>query len=101
MDGRVPKIGQDLPLTPVGAPTAAGERKPRTGQDLRRWIANMEEIGELLRVKGAEREKEIGGIVDMAMRKMGRPSVLFEDIPNYAPGFRVVANLFTCVRRIA
>ena len=35
------------------------------------------------------------------MRKMGRPAVLFEDIPDYQPGFRVVANLFTSVKRIA
>ena len=75
-------------------------RRPQS-QDLRDWLAQMEEAGELLRVKGADREREIGGIVDIAMRKMGRPAVLFEDIPDYAPGFRVLANLFTSVKRIA
>lgn len=77
------------------------ERKPVTGQDLRKWVSHMASIGELITVKGAERENEIGGIVDMAMRKMGRPAVLFEDIPDYRPGFRVLANLFTSVKRIA
>jgi 4-hydroxy-3-polyprenylbenzoate decarboxylase len=71
------------------------------GQDLRSWIAQMQAVGEVITVKGAERENEIGGIVDLAMRKMGRPAVLFEDIPGYAPGFRIVANLFTSVKRIA
>jgi UbiD family decarboxylase len=71
------------------------------GQDLRSWLKQMNEAGELLTVKGAEREAEIGGIVDILMRKMGRPAVLFEDIPGYTPGFRVLANLFTSVKRIA
>jgi UbiD family decarboxylase len=71
------------------------------GQDLRSWLKRMNEAGELLTVKGAEREAEIGGIVDVLMRKMGRPAVLFEDIPGYKPGFRVLANLFTSVKRIA
>ena len=71
------------------------------GQDLRSWISQMQKIGEVITVKGAEREAEIGGIVDIAMRKMGRPAVLFEDIPNCGRGFRVIANLFTSVKRIA
>ncbi len=75
-------------------------RTPQS-QDLRDWLAALAAAGDLLTVKGAEREHEIGGIVDIAMRKMGRPAVLFEDIPGYAPGFRVLANLFTSVERIA
>ena len=65
-------------------------RKSARGQDLRDWLASMEAAGELVTVKGADREREIGGVVDIAMRKMGRPSVLFEDIPGYEPGFRQV-----------
>ena len=72
-----------------------------TSQDLRTWLTQMNEAGELLTIKGAEREREIGGIVDVAMRKMGRPAVLFEDIPGYGKGFRVVSNIFTSVKRIA
>jgi UbiD family decarboxylase len=100
MDGRSPKTGQDDPRSATGSRSATDGRTPRTGQDLRSWLRRMEDIGELLVVKGAERENEIGGIVDIAMRKMGRPSVLFEDIPGYGPGFRVLANLLTSVRRI-
>ena len=71
------------------------------GQDLRSWIGQMQAEGELITIKGADREREIGGIVDIAMRKMGRPAVLFEDIPGYPSGYRVVSNLLTSVRRIA
>ena len=76
------------------------EKVTARGQDLRSWIAAMQEAGELVTVKGADRESEIGGVVDIAMRKMGRPSVLFEDIPGY-PDTRVLGNLFTSVKRIA
>jgi UbiD family decarboxylase len=72
-----------------------------TSQDLRAWLRQMEDEGELVTVKGADREREIGGIIDIAMRGMGRPAVLFEDIPGYPKGHRVVSNLFTSVRRIA
>jgi UbiD family decarboxylase len=71
------------------------------GQDLRSWISAMREAGELITVKGADRDREIGGIVDIAMRKMGRPTILFEDIPGYPKGYRVLSNLLTSVRRIA
>ena len=77
------------------------ETSPGTSQDLRHWLRLMEANGELVTVKGADREREIGGVVDIAMRGMGRPAVLFEDIPGYPKGHRVVANLFTSVRRIA
>jgi UbiD family decarboxylase len=71
------------------------------GQDLRSWIALMQDAGELITIKGADREREIGGVIDIAMRKMGRPAVLFEDIPGYPRGYRVLSNLLTSVRRIA
>jgi 4-hydroxy-3-polyprenylbenzoate decarboxylase len=70
-------------------------------QDLRTWLAQLEAAGELQIVKGAEREKEIGGIVDIYQRKSGRQAVLFDDIPGYPRGYRVVANILTSVRRIA
>ena len=78
-----------------------GGVKSVRGQDLRDWIEGMRAAGEIVDIKGADREREIGGIIDIAMRKMGRPAVLFEEVPGYDPEFRVLANLFTSVRRIA
>ena len=37
------------------------------GQDLRSWIDQMEAAGEILRIDGAEREEEIGGIVEILL----------------------------------
>src|SRR3974377_1434755 len=69
-------------------------------QDLRSWLAALRAAGELQEIKGAERETEIGGIVDLYMRKMGNPAVLFDDIPGYPRGHRILANILTSVRRI-
>ena len=69
-------------------------------QDLRFWIDALRAAGELQEINGAEREAEIGGIVDLYMRKMGNPAVLFDDIPGYPRGHRILANILTSVRRI-
>src|SRR5262245_10761912 len=73
---------------------------PGSKLDLRAWLAQMQAAGEVQSVSGAEREREIGGIVDIYQRKMGNPAVLFDDIPGYPHGHRVLANILTSVRRI-
>ena len=69
-------------------------------QDLRVWLAEMEAAGEVTHISGAEREKEIGGIVDIFQRKTGNQAVLFDDVPGYPKGHRILANILTSVRRI-
>src|SRR5215472_14656938 len=69
-------------------------------QDLRVWLAEMEAAGEVQHVHGADREREIGGIVDIYQRKIGNPAVLFDDIPGYPKGYRILANILTSIRRI-
>ena len=64
-------------------------------QDLRAWLAECEAAGDLQHVSGADREEEIGGILDVYQRKMGRPTLLFDNVPGYQPGFRVCANVLT------
>src|ERR1700736_5383008 len=69
-------------------------------QDLRSWLAALRAAGEVQEVRGAERESEIGGIVDLYMRKMGNTAVLFDDIPGYPRGHRILANILPSIRRI-
>ena len=69
-------------------------------QDLRAWLGQMEAADEVQVVRGAEREDEIGGIVDLYQRKIGNPAVLFDDIPGYPAGHRILANILTSIRRI-
>src|SRR2546430_12323705 len=78
---------------------ASNEMPLRPNQDLRAWLAKMEAAVELKSIKGAEREKEIGGIVDAYQRTSGSPAVMFDDVPGYPSGYRVVANILTSVRR--
>ncbi|MFL6805896.1 MAG: UbiD family decarboxylase, partial [Xanthobacteraceae bacterium] len=82
------------------AGAAAGDNRAAPNQDLRAWLAALEAAGELTVVRGAEREQEIGGIVDIYQRTAGSPAVLFDDIPGYPAGYRVLANILTSVRRI-
>lgn len=77
------------------------EQSTPSRQDLRTWVATMEEAGELLRVSGADRENEIGGIVDIYQRRIGGPALLFDQVPGYDPDYKVLANLFMSVKRIA
>src|SRR5258708_2171481 len=69
-------------------------------QDLRTWLGQIEAAGELQMIKGANREEEIGGIVDFYQRQAGNQAVLFDDVPGFASGHRVLANILTSVRRI-
>ena len=69
-------------------------------QDLRTWLGQMEAADELQIVRGANREEEIGGIVDFYQRQTGNQAVLFDDIPGYPSGYRAVANILTSTRRI-
>ena len=69
-------------------------------QDLRSWIAQLRAADELQDIAGAEREKEIGGIVDIYQRQIGNKAVLFDDVPGYPRGHRILANILTSVRRI-
>src|SRR5712671_2699630 len=69
-------------------------------RDLRDWIEGVRAAGELKVITGAEPKEEIGGIVDIYMRKMGNPAVLFDDVPGFPKGHRVVANILTSIPRV-
>src|SRR5215471_13683532 len=84
---------------PVRSPSKKN-RPAKEKQDLRAWIAQLRAAGELQDIKGAEREREIGGIVDIYQRRIGNKAVLFDDIPGHPRGHRILANILTSVRRI-
>ena len=69
-------------------------------QDLRVWLAEMDAAGEIKHISGAEREREIGCIVDIYQRRTGNQAVLFDDIPGYPKGHRILANILTSIPRI-
>ena len=48
--------------------------------------------GELKRVQGANSEEDIGAITEMLDHTEGSPCVLFDEIPNFEQGYRVLVE---------
>jgi UbiD family decarboxylase len=80
-----------------GAP--AGTRFGYLG--LREWIERVQELGQLRAVHGANVEEDIGAATDVLQHHEGAPAVLFDRVPGYDPGFRVLVNGFGSIDRIA
>src|ERR1051326_8199671 len=78
-----------------------GSRTRVSVRDLREWMARVDEIGELTRIDGASPEYELGGLVDLYQWDMGNPALLFDHIQGYKPGYRILANVLTSMRRLA
>src|ERR1700691_6211916 len=76
------------------------QRAAREQRDLRSCIAQLRAANELQDIEGAEREKEIGGIVDIYQRRIGNKAVLFDDVPGFPRGHRILANILTSIPRI-
>ena len=58
--------------------------------DLRVWLDHVRELGELTEVSGAHWNLELGAISELNVKKAVPHALLFDDIPDYAPGFRVL-----------
>jgi 4-hydroxy-3-polyprenylbenzoate decarboxylase len=71
------------------------------GFDLRSWLDEVRALGELKELNGVSADLEIGTIVDMLMERPGNPAVLFDDIPGFERGRRVLGNALTSPARVA
>src|SRR5581483_3800007 len=70
------------------------------GTELREVIRSFEAMGELRHVDEADPHLELGAITEMMALREG-PALLFDHLPGYAPGYRVLSNLLNCPRRVA
>ena len=70
-------------------------------RDMRDWLELVEAIGELKHVRGASSEREIGDITEMLDHADDSPCVLFDDVPGFQPGYRVLSNGMGTRRRQA
>jgi UbiD family decarboxylase len=66
--------------------------------DLRSWLEEVAEMGELKHITGAHWDREIGAISEF-MAERGGPALLFDKIQGYPDGFRVLSNAFLSLRR--
>ena len=58
--------------------------------DLRSWLAEVEKLGELRHVRGADWNLELGAISELNVKKDLPPALLFDEIKDYPRGFRVL-----------
>ncbi len=70
-------------------------------RDLREWLTGVEALGEVEHVKGANWDLEIGGLAALQERRLGQSALLFDEVPDYPAGFRVLTNTMMSNRRIA
>src|SRR3989304_6115906 len=82
----------------TGARGGGGGRGP---QDPRGWIEQVDALGELRRITGARWEDEIGPITELAQHREDGPCVLFDEIPGFPRGYRVLVNSLGSLRRAA
>jgi 4-hydroxy-3-polyprenylbenzoate decarboxylase len=61
--------------------------------DLRAWIDLLEGRGELVQIQGADWNEEIGALAEMVFQENPRqPAILFDNIKDYPPGYRLLCN---------
>jgi 4-hydroxy-3-polyprenylbenzoate decarboxylase len=70
-------------------------------QDLREFIAEVDKLGGLRRIDGADPHIEIGGITEVAAGLPECPALLFDRIKGYSAGFRIISNATVNPQRAA
>jgi 4-hydroxy-3-polyprenylbenzoate decarboxylase len=72
-------------------------------RDLRDWLDRVDRLGELTTLRGANRDLEIPGIWEIVSREGGgiAPALLFDEIPGFPAGFRILFGELESVRRLA
>jgi 4-hydroxy-3-polyprenylbenzoate decarboxylase len=71
--------------------------------DLREFLSRIERAGELLRIPGVDWNLEMGTLAELVNQRSptDSPAVLFERIPGYAGGFRVLSGATNSMKRVA
>jgi len=70
-------------------------------RDLREFIERVEAFGELKRISGANWQSEIGALSEINARRSDCKALLFDNIPGYPSGFRVLSSAANTARRLA
>ena len=71
-------------------------------RDLRKWMEQVESLGELKHLEGAHWDTEIGAITEMCMQRPdASPALLFDKIKDYPEGFRLLSNSLNTTKRVA
>ena len=69
--------------------------------DLRDWLEQARALGEVRDVRGATWEEEIGHVTEMLHHTDDAPVGVFDEIPGYPKGYRILVNAMATRRRLA
>jgi 4-hydroxy-3-polyprenylbenzoate decarboxylase len=70
--------------------------------DLRDFIQRADDAGELIRIPGVDRALEMGAMAEaVAHKRLEAPAVLFDEIPGFPKGFRVLSGSTNSKTRLA
>jgi len=82
----------ERPRDVADAPADATAAPSKPWRDTREWIERVRGIGELREVSGVDWQAGIGEVTEMLDHAEGSPCVVFDDVPGYDPGRRVIVN---------
>ncbi len=85
--------------TELETDVSAGMQAP-AGFDLRRWLAELAAIDELVEIPGADAELEIGALTDLNAKRRG-PALLFTDIKGFEGRGRLLSCSLSRAARLA
>lgn len=96
-------LGDDVRIARLAGPPAdaAAVRAGGPHEDLRDWLRMVDALGELRVVQGADWQENIGRVAEMLHHTDGAPAVLFDRIPGFPAGHRVLVNAQGERRRLA
>jgi len=82
-------------------PATPNVREPHV--DLRDWLERVDDIGELQKIDNVDWNLEMGAVAEMIYhaRPENPPAILFDNIPGYPKGFRVLSGMTNSARRLA
>jgi UbiD family decarboxylase len=71
--------------------------------DLREYVGEVDQLGELRRIRGANWDREIGALTDVVRRELADkgPALLFEQIEGYSSDHRILTNATASLNRMA
>lgn len=93
--------GASIRMVPYVAETDAPVAANRVPRDVREWLARANAMGELRVLEGVDWEQSIGKITEMLHHEEGAPAVLFDRIPGYPAGYRMLVNTLSARNRLA
>ena len=70
-------------------------------EGLRDWLETVQGWGEVVSIEGAHWDEEIGALSQLARKRRQGPALLFDRIPDYEPGYRILVNALGATRRLA